>query len=82
MRLGRGAKGRTNKSSISDLFWCISIFAVTAAADAAERKKAKAKVLICPNYTQKLYQKWISTVRVRCLKLRNREKFLNQHKVS
>ena len=26
-------------------------------------------------YTQKLYQKWISTVRVRCFKFRNRENF-------
>ena len=29
-------------------------------------------------YTQKLYQKWISTVRVRCFKFRNREKFIKQ----
>ena len=34
--------------------------------------------LSVPNYTQKLYQKWISTVRVRCFKFRNREKFIKQ----
>ena len=34
--------------------------------------------LCVPNYTQKLYQKWISTVRVRCFKFRNREKFIKE----
>ena len=34
--------------------------------------------LSVPNYTQKLYQKWISAVRVRCFKFRNWEKFIKE----